>query len=115
MSLYLILTEVNKLIQEAENDEETEIKILEQMKITQKWVSEEIIKKEINKEIKDHAIKSESHQKDTELIYDVDTFYPDTGKCRFCQVEISCGYDDDEWYHCQICHNVYDGNAQCVH
>lgn len=41
--------------------------------------------------------------------------YPDTGKCRHCSEELKGGYDKDDLYHCQVCHNVYDGCAQCPH
>jgi hypothetical protein len=41
--------------------------------------------------------------------------YEDDEKCKFCQIELNCGYDNDDLYHCQICHNIYDGCAQCMH
>ncbi len=33
--------------------------------------------------------------------------------CRFCNVKLIGGYDDNELVHCQDCHNIWDGNAQC--
>lgn len=33
--------------------------------------------------------------------------------CRFCNVKLIGGYDDKELVHCQYCHNIWDGNAQC--
>jgi hypothetical protein len=33
--------------------------------------------------------------------------------CKFCKVELSYGYDKNDMLHCQICHNVWDGHAQC--
>lgn len=46
-----------------------------------------------------------------------ETIQPDNDNetCIFCHVKLSIGYDEDEMFHCQICHNVYDGCAQCVH
>jgi hypothetical protein len=40
--------------------------------------------------------------------------YIEIEKCKHCNVKLSCGYDDNEWFHCQGCHNVYDGHAQCT-
>lgn len=34
-------------------------------------------------------------------------------KCRFCPEILSCGFDKDEMLHCQECHRIWDGNAQC--
>ncbi len=34
--------------------------------------------------------------------------------CKFCNVELSYGHDKDDMIHCQFCHNIWDGNAQCT-
>ena len=34
--------------------------------------------------------------------------------CKFCKVELSYGFDKNDMLHCQFCHNVWDGNAQCT-
>ncbi len=33
--------------------------------------------------------------------------------CRFCNVILYGGIDINSLMHCQNCHNVWDGNAQC--
>jgi hypothetical protein len=34
-------------------------------------------------------------------------------KCQHCNKMLTYGYDDDDMVHCQKCHNVWDGYAQC--
>ncbi len=34
--------------------------------------------------------------------------------CSFCNVSLYGGMDDNNLMHCQNCHNVWDGNAQCM-
>jgi len=34
-------------------------------------------------------------------------------KCRFCDDLLAYGYDDEEMMHCQKCHHIWDGCAQC--
>lgn len=34
-------------------------------------------------------------------------------KCNHCDKFLESGYDDNDMLHCQNCHNIYDGNAQC--
>ena len=33
--------------------------------------------------------------------------------CIFCNVKLNYGFDENEMLHCQNCHNIWDGNAQC--
>ena len=33
--------------------------------------------------------------------------------CIFCNVKLNYGFDENEMIHCQNCHNIWDGNAQC--
>lgn len=33
--------------------------------------------------------------------------------CIFCNVKLNYGFDENEMLHCQLCHNIWDGNAQC--
>ncbi len=33
--------------------------------------------------------------------------------CKFCNVKLSYGMDSNSMLHCQDCHNVWDGFAQC--
>ena len=33
--------------------------------------------------------------------------------CKFCNVKLNYGFDENEMLHCQDCHNIWDGNAQC--
>ena len=33
--------------------------------------------------------------------------------CKFCNVKLNYGFDENEMIHCQNCHNIWDGNAQC--
>jgi hypothetical protein len=33
--------------------------------------------------------------------------------CKFCQEELTFGHDKDDMIHCQHCHNIWDGFAQC--
>jgi hypothetical protein len=34
-------------------------------------------------------------------------------KCRFCHIKLLCGMDKDKMIHCQYCHLIWDGCAQC--
>jgi len=34
-------------------------------------------------------------------------------KCIHCNMMLSCGYDKNNMMHCQSCHNIWDGFAQC--
>lgn len=34
-------------------------------------------------------------------------------KCKFCEKTLNYGFDDNDMLHCQICHRVWDGCAQC--
>lgn len=34
-------------------------------------------------------------------------------KCKFCDMLLEYGFDENNMLHCQGCHNVWDGNAQC--
>ncbi len=34
-------------------------------------------------------------------------------KCKFCDMLLVYGFDKNNMLHCQGCHNVWDGNAQC--
>ena len=34
-------------------------------------------------------------------------------KCKYCDMILESGIDDNDMLHCQLCHNIYDGNAQC--
>jgi len=34
-------------------------------------------------------------------------------ECKFCKTMLSGGYDSNELMHCQGCHIIWDGNAQC--
>jgi hypothetical protein len=33
--------------------------------------------------------------------------------CKFCKDKLIFGFDDDKMIHCQYCHNIWDGFAQC--
>lgn len=67
----------------------------------------------------DEPYEEETETKEIETKSSVDEIdeqydYIDNDKCKHCGVELSCGYDKDDWYHCQGCHNIYDGYAQCT-
>ncbi len=34
-------------------------------------------------------------------------------KCKFCDEILCYGFDSNQLMHCQGCHTVWDGNAQC--
>ncbi len=34
--------------------------------------------------------------------------------CNFCNVILYGGMDDNNLMHCQNCHQIWDGNAQCL-
>jgi len=34
-------------------------------------------------------------------------------ECKFCKTMLSGGFDSNELMHCQGCHIIWDGNAQC--
>lgn len=34
-------------------------------------------------------------------------------RCAFCYVILYGGMDDNDMMHCQGCHRIWDGNAQC--
>ena len=40
--------------------------------------------------------------------------YNANSTCSFCDVVLYGGMDDNNLMHCQNCHNVWDGNAQCM-
>lgn len=33
--------------------------------------------------------------------------------CTFCKMSLNFGMDENSMIHCQYCHNVWDGFAQC--
>ena len=37
----------------------------------------------------------------------------DIFRCKFCKEELHNGFDKDDMIHCQLCHRVWDGCAQC--
>lgn len=49
----------------------------------------------------------------TENIEEEDINYNPNYNCRFCNVMLYGGIDINNLMHCQNCHNVWDGNAQC--
>jgi hypothetical protein len=34
-------------------------------------------------------------------------------ECKFCKIILYGGFDNNDLMHCQWCHNIWDGNAQC--
>jgi hypothetical protein len=60
---------------------------------------------------------------DTEIDSDMETEIDETEtdtdndtvqiKCKFCDMLLETGFDENNMLHCQKCHNVWDGNAQC--
>uniref|UniRef100_A0A6C0E7J5 Uncharacterized protein n=1 Tax=viral metagenome TaxID=1070528 RepID=A0A6C0E7J5_9ZZZZ len=34
-------------------------------------------------------------------------------QCNFCIKELNAGYDENDMVHCQGCHRIWDGYAQC--
>ena len=34
-------------------------------------------------------------------------------ECKFCKIMLYGGYDTNDLMHCQCCHTIWDGNAQC--
>ena len=60
------------------------------------------------KQIIQEEQKELTEEKQKELTEDDISFM-----CRFCNVKLIGGYDDKELVHCQDCHNIWDGNAQC--
>ena len=50
-----------------------------------------------------------NEQKETKELTEDDISF----MCRFCNIKLIGGYDDKELVHCQYCHNIWDGNAQC--
>ena len=34
-------------------------------------------------------------------------------KCKFCKTNLLYGFDTNFMIHCQHCHNIWDGYAQC--
>jgi (2Fe-2S) ferredoxin len=34
-------------------------------------------------------------------------------QCNFCIKELHAGYDENDMVHCQGCHRIWDGYAQC--
>ncbi len=48
----------------------------------------------------------ESHQTSESTNYNTN--------CRFCNVILYGGMDDNNLMHCQNCHRIWDGNAQCL-
>jgi hypothetical protein len=39
--------------------------------------------------------------------------YVSNYECKFCKIILQHGYDSNDLMHCQGCHNIWDGNAQC--
>ena len=35
-------------------------------------------------------------------------------KCKFCDIMLIYGIDKDSMVHCQYCHMIWDGFAQCT-
>lgn len=35
-------------------------------------------------------------------------------KCKLCDMILTYGFDENDMLHCQNCHNIWDGNAQCT-
>jgi hypothetical protein len=75
-------------------------------KYTEKTEITEIIKE---KETIEDQEKKTIEEKEQKGITDDDISF----MCRFCNVKLIGGYDDKELIHCQYCHNIWDGNAQC--
>jgi hypothetical protein len=42
-----------------------------------------------------------------------DDIYSGITLCKFCTAKLSYGMDSNSMVHCQDCHNVWDGFAQC--
>lgn len=70
------------------------------------WVKCDLCSKIIQNEIDNFNSKS-SESKNTE------DNMTDMFMCKFCGIMLNHGYDNSEMLHCQGCHNVYDGFAQC--
>jgi hypothetical protein len=52
--------------------------------------------------------QSQETQETQENTYNYNT------NCRFCNVILYGGMDDNDLMHCQNCHRIWDGNAQCL-
>lgn len=75
--------------------------------------------------IADHLIKINKYDCDSELKQENNSEQENNPeseqeqhglfKCKFCGKQLNYYYDENEMYHCQVCHNIYDGFAQCTH
>ncbi len=50
----------------------------------------------------------------TDTDTDTDTKIDDKIKCTLCDMLLTYGFDENNMVHCQKCHHIWDGNAQCT-
>ncbi len=69
------------------------------------------IKSHIKSQINNNNIINHNNinESDPSMSYDNGLY-----KCQHCNMMLKYGYDDNDMLHCQGCHNIYDGNAQCM-
>jgi hypothetical protein len=90
-----------------------EYTIKEQLEILRDNINEIIQVMEDNED--DTMISSTFSQDSIEEIIE-DAMKPNeygVAKCQHCDSILTYGYDEDDMLHCQGCHNIWDGCAQC--
>ncbi len=65
----------------------------------------------INNQQEPQSQSQSQSQSQTQNQYD--DIYSEITLCKFCTAKLSYGMDSNSMVHCQECHNVWDGFAQC--